>query len=544
MKVLIKIQLLLFFMTTWGMAQVTITFDDMQLNGTTSIGQCATIDLKSEDYATITSTINLSRTGSSNTFGQEVLKVYHKKKTGGQSTLLTAYIPQSSWYWTGNTGTYDISGNVSLTASDVAITGDSLIAVFTTAGNSTYYSCKYPLKKDPPPTFSFATSRTIDCESPYHKTFTVNAQYATGATYEWNVGSGWANASGVPISGIVTTTSTSLQLKAHSYPYSNISVTPIHKSKRYPKMTCTINLSPFYSGSNIVGNTAICSGSSVYAMHNLQSNETVTWSVSDPAMASLSNATGNQVTLHKVGNGNVGLIGVVTNSCSQSNTKTITVGLGIPIVTKPNCGGGPVLSDPIGQLPIDNSACNLCRTYNFYSDKNLIEAEATGGGNLTWQWQKVTNNFGWTTNSNTAYFQPSQMGSVQFRVRAGNACGWSAWKDQQIMVSEECNSNTGNFRSVDNSDPKDVKVDAVNYFSLYPNPASGMIYLELVNRENVPSNEKVLFVELFDFYGNMKMKVPVDGYKARVDVSNLPKGIYIMKVNINGEIESHQVVVQ
>ena len=49
---------------------------------------------------------------------------------------------------------------------------------------------------------------------------------------------------------------------------------------------------------------------------------------------------------------------------------------------------------------------------------------------------KITNNFSWIIDNNTAYFAAAQTGFISFRVRAKNACGDSKWRLMQIQVKD------------------------------------------------------------------------------------------------------------
>ena len=307
---------------------------------------------------------------------------------------------------------------------------------------------------------------------------------------------------------------------------------------------------PLVSYARIIGTSTICSGSMTYSMNGLQSNETLTWSVSDPTKATISGAIGNQITVHKIGDGNVDLIGTITNACGHTAIKKLTIGLGVPIVTKPNCGGFSVII-PIDQLPADRSECDMCRSWHYYLTENVIEAEATGGHNLTWEWQKITNNFSWSTSQRRAHFLPYQNGTIQFRVRAGNTCGMSAWKNQSITITQDCSNDNGfdqNFRMAGESSittENSLALEAVgNYFSAYPNPASTVINVELADLSNQPNKEAVVAVEMYDIYGSLKLRRAVQNNKTQINVSEFAKGAYVLKITIDSKVETHKIMVQ
>ena len=554
MKTLIKIQLfLLLFLSTSSIAQVTVTLRNIRprLGGPT-ISQCGEINMGSNPSTRYSCDVYLEKPYQ-HAIGATILYIYQENSaTGNRSQLGFSPIP-SALFWGGGTTpgiqTFNTPMSFTLNASSVNLTGDKIVAVLNSGTGIEYSSCKYPIQRtiSTTPVFSlYPSSKTISCGATATATFSVrNVNNSPGTVaYRWNVGSGWATTAGVPVNGVLTTNSNTLALVPNSYPLSNISVLPILNGVYQSTLQCQISMSPFYSTGRIIGSTALCSGGSVYTMNGLLSNETVTWTISDPMVAIINNATGNQVTVTGIGQGDVLLVGTISNSCNQTVIKKRKIGVGAPIVIAPNCGG--LILTPIDQFPLDNSACDLCRSNYFFTDKNMIEAEATGGHNLTWEWEQLSTNFSWTTLQHRARFLPRNFGMISFRVRAGNACGWSAWAPQQINITQNCedeNQNNQGFRMAGNSNFNE-RATGLNYFNAYPNPTANVINLELVNRAHTPNKKATISAELFDFYGFSKAKINMDDYKGQLNVSHFPKGRYILKISVDGKVETHQIVVE
>ena len=82
------------------------------------------------------------------------------------------------------------------------------------------------------------------------------------------------------------------------------------------------------------------------------------------------------------------------------------------------------------------------------------------------------------------------------------------------------------------------------YFKTYPNPTNNIINIELKNSDQKPTKNATIFAELFNMMGEVKRNVTVNNNIATVDVLGLPRGIYILKINIDGIIESHQVAIE
>ena len=555
MKTQIKIQLLLLlFMSTWSMAQVTVKLRNISpTSGGATISECGEINLGSSSSIGYNCEVYMEKP-SNQALGATDLYIYRETSSGARSQLAFMVIP-SSLYWGGvSPQVFSTSLSFTLSAGSIATTGDKLLAVLKTSTGVEYRSCKYSLKKGSTsnpstPNFSLSpTSKTITCGTTSSVSFSVTEtnNVSGSVSYEWNVGSGWATTAGVPVSGLITSPSRTLTLVPNTYPLSNISVVPIFKGNRQRSLHCQISINPFTSTARIVGNSAVCSASNaVYTMTGLQNGETVNWTVSNPSLVTISNATNSQVTLTGVGQGDVFLTGTITNSCSQTIVKRMKVGVGVPVIIKPNCGG--LILTPIDQLPSDNSYCNLCRSNYFYTDKNMIEAEATGGHNLTWDWDQQTTNFTWTTQQHRARFLPHQMGAIRFRVRAQNVCGWSSWYNQRINITQECDNGDDEvfgFSERNNISSLNSSKATLDYFTAYPNPASTIINLELADQSHTPNKKATVSAELFDFYGFTKAKILMDNYNGQIDVSRLPRGTYILKVSVDGNVESHQIVVE
>jgi hypothetical protein len=50
--------------------------------------------------------------------------------------------------------------------------------------------------------------------------------------------------------------------------------------------------------------------------------------------------------------------------------------------------------------------------------------------------------------------------------------------------------------------------------------------------------------ELYDIMGQPKRKTQIKNNTASIIITGLPKGIYVLNINIDGQIEGHQVIVE
>ncbi len=123
--------------------------------------------------------------------------------------------------------------------------------------------------------------------------------------------------------------------------------------------------------------------------------------------------------------------------------------------------------------------------------------------------------------SNDAY-QIDDMVYINVRGRVLGDCDWSEWSDLTLTSYAEY----------------------FNLYTVYPNPSKDVINIELANKKNQPNNKSIINGELFDIMGQSKRKVQIKNNAASIIVSGLPKGIYVLNINIDGKIEGHQVIVE
>lgn len=81
-------------------------------------------------------------------------------------------------------------------------------------------------------------------------------------------------------------------------------------------------------------------------------------------------------------------------------------------------------------------------------------------------------------------------------------------------------------------------------FNIYPNPASDIINVELQQTENQEYITKYISGELFDLMGISILKIDIKNGKAKFSVAGLKKGIYVLRVYLSNEIETHQITVE
>ena len=185
---------------------------------------------------------------------------------------------------------------------------------------------------------------------------------------------------------------------------------------------------------------------------------------------------------------------------------------------------------------VDVTSCpveplTLCLGGDTYENRKTI-CVAGLDSNSQWEVVKLSGNFNWSRSNNVIYLNPYTLGQISFKVRVSNSCGFSNWATFTLNVNN-CNSNGFLMRG-----------ETSTTYMIYPNPSKDMVYIDLRDQNNVPEKKAIVYGELYDLMGYLKSKVEIIDHKAVFSVSGLNKGIYVLKIYINGKEESHQIAVE
>jgi hypothetical protein len=344
--------------------------------------------------------------------------------------------------------------------------------------------------------------------------------------YNWTVGNGWTT------SGNFTTTTNSIYLTPSSpinIP-SSVSVRPVSGSFTYSLLSSSVTRSSFTSTAIISGtSTTLCTGSSgVFNLSGLTTGQTVTWSLSNSSIATLSNATNTQTTVNMNGAGTVNLQATITNACNQTVFKTLALYSGIPSFTSFSCDvlgndfcSGTVEVETNG-LPTLNINDRITASF-----KGLTTSEAALASN--WTWQKFNNTINITPSKNTVSISMLNYGATGVRVRARNACGWSDWNELPFSIIEL---------------PTILEKNSLTYnYSIFPNPAKNQIQIYTKYPSKVRETYTSVQAELLNLMGIPKRIVSIGKSSTKMDLNGLEKGIYVLKINMNGKIERHTIII-
>jgi len=81
-------------------------------------------------------------------------------------------------------------------------------------------------------------------------------------------------------------------------------------------------------------------------------------------------------------------------------------------------------------------------------------------------------------------------------------------------------------------------------FTVFPNPADDIVTIELKDSEKQFEKDVTISGELFDMMGQSKSKIKISDNKATFSVKGLKKGIYVLKILINDQVENHRIAVE
>jgi subtilisin family serine protease len=255
---------------------------------------------------------------------------------------------------------------------------------------------------------------------------------------------------------------------------------------------------------NITGNSTICSSvNNTYTIKNYMNGFVTTWSCSSNLI--LSNPTNETVNVIANGSGS----GIITATLQNGQTITKNVWIGIP-------------------NPYETAE----RTSHCSFSYRATEYPNTSQSITSYNWQLVesTPNVDFSSHGDLATFTACPPFSITMKLTTTNACGTS-----EKFVSQRLNNDEEEINKI--SQPKSV-------FKIYPNPSSEITDIDLRNQYIKPDTKSRIKAELYNINGQIKYKVEIINNIASINVTRLPKGIYVLKINIDGAIESHQVAVE
>ncbi|MBF2708721.1 T9SS type A sorting domain-containing protein [Flavobacterium soyangense] len=389
--------------------------------------------------------------------------------------------------------------------------------VFKSSGGLEYTStCIFTISKALIPSFTLSpTSQILACEDTNVRTFTVlasNIPNGANLSYGWGF-TGWNEISR-------TFNTITLSPASGALLPGNVMVFPTVNGVAYPSKTCTVTSSSIDPTGYISGSTTVCT-TGTYTFTGLLGGQSVAWSLSNTTAGNLSTTTGNSTIFTATGSGSVDIMATVSNTCGESYTKTLSLFAGSP----------PSFS--LKNDLYENQSCDIKYHYVPFIIKKPV------GVSLSFEFLYPNASYTATSLGNNDYrytfaFNKSYSGYFNVNATFTNSCGSSYFETEGEYYIQSCDQIQAN-NNLNNTE---------NSFVIFPNPASDILTIELKDSENQLEKDATISGELFDMFGQSKSKIKISDNKATFSVKGLKKGIYILKIYVNDQVENHQIAVE
>jgi hypothetical protein len=115
------------------------------------------------------------------------------------------------------------------------------------------------------------------------------------------------------------------------------------------------------------------------------------------------------------------------------------------------------------------------------------------------------------------------------KVQATNPCGSSAFRNKKV--------NKSNCRLIapENS-------QKINKISVYPNPASGVLWIALDSGTKQPCSIRIMDVTGHIVYTDTKT-MQEEKNTIDIDITKIPAGVYMLTIEVDGKIETKKVMI-
>jgi Zn-dependent metalloprotease len=266
---------------------------------------------------------------------------------------------------------------------------------------------------------------------------------------------------------------------------------------------------------NVTGNPNIClSSTNLYTLTNVPSGCTISWSTSTGSLQLVS-SSGNTAYFRGLLNGPGLIQATITSPSGNVSTITYNVWIGIPYTP----------------TSITGFCCNGMgfKTETAY----VFSTSMPGATQYNWIVSGGVILYGQGTNSITVLTSQAPPSGISFdvSVRAGNTCGWSGYLQRGGFVAPFIGTAM---------------------FSVYPNPTSSEVTISVSDLNSLSDsdsnfeNVSISNIEIIDPFGNIKKKIKTgsDQKAVTINISDISKGIYIVKIGYGLKEESHKLLIK
>lgn len=265
----------------------------------------------------------------------------------------------------------------------------------------------------------------------------------------------------------------------------------------------------------------------------------------------ISCSTSENITFNLIG---LTTSGVTVNWATSWNLQVISSSNTSVTVSPTSMGGAAYVRATVLNRSVTQNFWLGLPTLSLTTDRpttNSVRVNVNGGGtnfldqqkitNMTWQ--KISGNGSltpaYTTNNiaYAAYGDQSVSWSIYGRVTAYNQCG-SSNKTFDIGWSAPTNGGGGNTRP-----PARLSLDepATDEMLIYPNPSNTEVNISF---GDLFIDEQQILVEIIDLSNRVVVTQSFSHKTGTVNISTLPRGIYILKASINKDIRTEKLIVE
>jgi PKD-like domain/Metallo-peptidase family M12/Secretion system C-terminal sorting domain len=422
-----------------------------------------------------------------------------------QSYSVAAVSGATSYTWTLPSGWSGTSTTNSITTTSGSAGGNITVKANNACGSSAVRTLAVTISSVAPAQPGTISGSASVCPSS-SQTYSVAA--VSGATsYTWTLPSGWGGTS--TTNSITTSSGTAggtVSVKANNGCGSSAVRT----------LTVAISALPAQPSAITGLKSGICNQSSVsYSINNV-AGVTYNWSFSTGGASIASGQGTNTITVNYAAYTTGSLTVTGNNSCGAGAARTVTV-KSAPATPVAITGAASVCANQQG-VPYSIPAVANTSSYKWVgpAGSHVSDGTTTSSGTaLTTTATSVTVNFG-----NTA-------GIVQ--VRATNSCGDGNYR--KLTVSFGCRTADDNTETIEES------------FRVYPNPATDKLNVVVNANDNA-----TVSLKLFDISGRILIsenRMANEGVNTfALDINHLSKGIYLLEINNDSNIQKTKVVVE
>jgi len=281
----------------------------------------------------------------------------------------------------------------------------------------------------------------------------------------------------------------------------------------------------------------LCSGGTTFNLVNPPHLSNTTWSVSPTNLVQTSSGSGNTALIraNTTGSGNA-TVTFRNASCGNSIVRSKTVWAGKPYVTGYLIGGSSGDEYLAYGTSYQNKVCNLT---TFYTDMDIR-------GQSSYTWSRPAAN-----PTNTTWYQSGDgirsyfyaVGqTATFRLSAVNSCGTTSYDYRFISVS--CGSGCSQYSVSPNPSSTEVNIVVPNIPAPCPGTTQTSFSSEQVEEQD-GNPLTIKTVNLFNLNGELMLTKQLgDNTKNfKLNLSELRKGVYILKVSDGVYFETHRIVI-